>query len=242
MNASRKRKPTKTPAEQADSINKEREAEAAAEKKVLYVWQSFDQMYGKRWSDNFGSDPLGKADASNRMQLWLDACKYVHWPVIRSTVQKIRLMPKAWDGWLPDLQIFSQLAGQQAAALAPAPAKPWGGTWVDKVGNLYLLRTMFQHGPFSEASIAQMREVTVMTCQQFNTMIGTEIETEWNEVQANEVKAQLDKRYATLKVKLMTEEERKLAYQKCLGPRALSATKESSSSSTPSGDWDQDAP
>lgn len=206
------------------------------------MWQSFDQIYGKRWSDSFGSDPLGKADAGNRMEQWLDCVKFISWPAVRSTVVKIRSMPKPFEYWLPDLQTFSQLAGREAATLAPVPRKPWNGTWIDKVGNLYLLRAIVLHGPFSEASLERLREVTTNTCQQFNTMIGTELKEEWNEQEANEVKALLEKRYAATKVELMSEEEKRQSQQRCMGLRGSSVTKANSNSSTPTGDLDLGEP
>lgn len=129
-----KRKPTAKRA----SISNVPEHESA-EEKVLFIWLSHDQIYGKRWSENFGNDPLGRSDAKNRMGQWIEAVGRLPWSAVREAVVRVRNFDRPYDGWLPDLQAFLNLAPKPSAPKPPA-ASVVRASEVSCKCHLYLIR------------------------------------------------------------------------------------------------------
>jgi hypothetical protein len=210
-----KRKASQSAEETHDSAAREREAEESAEKKVIYVWQAMEQIFGTRWNDKFGNDPLGKyKDAEGRpnprMELWIDLCKYASWPQIKSAVQRVRDMPKptndAW--WLPDLQVFSACvravhAVQQSEAKRPIP------TWPELACNRLLLRLIFQHGPFSAESMGRLQEVLTRVKGQMRYLLEEgELPKEPEEKDYREVQDTLMRQFQQLKIDPASDEEK----------------------------------
>lgn len=204
------------------------------------MWQSFDQVFGKRWTENFGNDPLGRHNGPDgkpnpRMVLWIDSLKYISWPQLKLTINKIISAPKPEVWWLPDLQTFKQFAGTAAHnQLPPEPEMP-PPTWVTKLCNGYLLRLIHDFGPFSEASITRLVAAKNAIQDSYNGMMKEgEIPNEWTPEEGATITMNLKSRFARVQVDPATPEELAMMPQKMLGPRAL-PTKESSSSPTPTG-------
>lgn len=156
-----------------DSTNSALGAEQAAEKKVIWLWQQMDQMYGVRWSQSFGNDPLGKyknaqGQQNPRMEQWIDALRTAQWPAIKQAVYRIRMFPKPYEGWLPDLQSFTGFLG---SAPRPRPPEEPKSTWVDSVCGAYLFRLQMDHGPFSLESVAKLEAVNREAREKFNVML-----------------------------------------------------------------------
>ena len=232
-------------AEQRDSTDHELESEQHAEKKVLSVWQAFDQIFGIRWSQAFGNDPLGQfQDAQGkknpRMDQWIDALRPMPWPHLKHALKKIREAQKPYDGWLPDLQSFLGFAGR----LPPPDQRrepPPKMSWISSICGLYLLRTSLNHGPFSEESMARLVQVQLEVAAKYNAMAKEEkaIEAftdaemqEWRDV----IEADMTKRFSKTLVEPMPEEEKR---RKLTLPTS-SPIKASSSCSTPNGNSPRD--
>jgi hypothetical protein len=228
-----------------DSTDHELEAEQHGEKKVLAVWQAFDQIFGIRWSQAFGNDPLGQfKDAQGkqnpRMDQWIDALRPMPWPHLKHALKRIREAQKPYDGWLPDLPSFLGFAGR-----LPPPEQRRAPlekiSWISSICGLYLLRTSLNHGPFSDESMKRLEKVQLEVAARYNEMAKEEkaIEAftdaeklEWREV----IEADMAKRFSKTPVEPMSEEEK----ARRLTLRTSSPTRENSSSSTPSGNSPRD--
>lgn len=174
-----------------------------------------EQIFGSRWNDKFGNDPLGKyADSSGaknpRMELWIDVCKYANWNAVKMAVQKIRDMPKPNNDlwWLPDLQIFS--AHVRAVHIAPPEEKKRPiPTWPELACNRLLLKLIFHHGPFSEASSASLQEVLTRVKAQMRYLLEEgELPKEPEEKDYKEVQETLMRQFQQLTIEPASEEER----------------------------------
>lgn len=189
------------------------------------MWQSFDQMYGKRWTENFGNDPLGKykdADGKQnpRMELWIDAVKYMSWPTLKLAIHRIASTPKPKDEvwWLPDLQSFKAFAtGANNTLHKPAEQRRADITWVARVCNTYLFRIIAEHGPFSLSAMpllaAEKNKVATAYEEQFISKGGdvpdevTPQTREKCEEIRLEIRTMLQKKFSRLKIEPATLEE-----------------------------------
>lgn len=211
------------------------EIQESAEKKTLAVWTSFDQIFGRRWSENFGSDPLGNADKSNRMQMWIDNLSKMSWPQVKAAINKIAAHQKPYDAWLPDLPSFVQFAGKTPA---PPPRRDSGPppTWVTKICAISLLRLMMAEGPFSEESLARLVKAQRQTAAKYNAMLAAgDLSKHGDTVEVEVIIADLGKQFRTISPQLMSPEEQEAGVQRVM--RGRGATSESSSQSATPESW-----
>lgn len=138
-----------------------------------------DQLYGVRWSQNFGNDPLGKyknadGEQNPRMEQWIETFRPLAWPSIRLVVNAIRTHPKPkdFDGWLPDLQIIATfIAGIERPQKKPMPNLAPFGAWIGRVCDARLIRIIADHGPFDQESLDRLATVNRVAKEKFMAML-----------------------------------------------------------------------
>lgn len=184
---------------------------------MIYVWQAMEQIFGTRWNDKFGNDPLGKYKDSDgnqnpRMEMWIELVKYASWPAVKGACAKVRDMPKPKDDqwWLPDGQVFSSILRATAAVMdysRPSEQRVIR-TWPELACNTYLIRLTFKHGPFSEASRTRLWEVKNQVVEQLNYLLEHgELPKEPTAKDIEEVRETLRKRFAKVQVEPPSSEE-----------------------------------
>ena len=139
-----------------------------------------DQLYGVRWSQNFGNDPLGKyknaeGESNPRMEQWIETFRPLPWPSVRLVVNAIRRHPKPkdFDGWLPDLQIISTfIATIERPQKATMPNLVPFGAWIGRVCDARLIRIIADHGPFNQESLDRLGEVNRLAKEHFMAMLN----------------------------------------------------------------------
>lgn len=76
------------------------------------MWKGFVEIYGPRWAETNGNDPLGKDAKENRRDHWLEEIKFISWPQLKAAMHKFRRHSKPNDFWLPDLPTFLAFTGK----------------------------------------------------------------------------------------------------------------------------------
>lgn len=197
-------------------------------------------MFGKRWGEAFGADPLGKNDPSNRMQLWIDSLKYIGWPQLKMAMQKIRMFQKPYEGWLPDLQSFTGFANRQQQAPLPKQVTRKPATWIDLHCAAFLLQAI-RNEPrsFSKATATEIHTAVWKVRDQYNAMRAEgEVSKEQTPQDTQALSNRLIQVMSKIKITLETPEEREQMIRRAL-PTSL-PTPESSNSPTPGGSSEED--
>ena len=160
---------TKGRSRQADSTALPFDNEASTDRKVLWVWKSLLEIFGPRWTETYGNDPLGKDDPAKRMGMWIEEIQYMSGPKIKDALYKLRRHQKPNDYWLPDLPTFVQFAGRGSVVAAPPREPERQGSWVDYTCGRYLFQSL-RHYPsqISDASLQLILSEMIRIRAQYN--------------------------------------------------------------------------
>lgn len=166
-----RRRATRSTPNQPDLVEQQFGNEEHAENKLIYVWKSLLEIYGPRWTETNGSDPLGKHDPKERKEMWLDECRMLTWPQLKNALYRLRRYQKPGDYWLPDLPTFIGFSGKGVApTTAPAETAMPPGTWVDSIcGKFYLY--FLSSLPIKQELIPAFTKQWNETRSQFNSII-----------------------------------------------------------------------
>lgn len=172
-----------------------------------------DQLYGVRWSQSFGNDPLGRyknaeGDRNPRMDQWIETLAPVPWDRLRGAVTQIRTHPKPkdFDGWLPDLQFVTALVASRKSStninLAPF------GAWIGRLCDVRLMKAIDKHGPFSQESTDRLAALTTRTKAKFMALLQAgDLSEHGSPEEVEVINKYLDIEYAKVKVEKVTAEE-----------------------------------
>jgi hypothetical protein len=209
---------------------------------VKLVWLSMHQMFGDRWEEKMGADPLGESDEKLRNDMWCDALEKVQMPYIRQAINRVRTYDAGADRggqwWLPSLPQFLAFAGRANLD----PVKPSGPpvpppTWVDKAGISFMVAWMIDHPLICEEDTHKLVEAMRLTCRNFNTMIPEEIPATWTVDAHHDLVTELKMRFLKIKARPASAEERARRLSRPIASAASSPIRETSSSSAPPGVW-----
>lgn len=187
-----------------------------------------EQLYGARWPQSFGNDPLGRyknaeGERNPRMEQWIEALAPVSWDRLRAVVTQIRKHPRPYDGWLPDLQFVTPLVEPRRLD-TPVNLRPFA-MWVGRLCDARLIRTIHEHGPFTAESLEQLAATTHKAKETFVAMVRSGDMTEEGTREEVEVINQyLDIEYRKLTITKLTPEAEQEALVRWQQARGLLQT------------------
>lgn len=172
-----------------------------------------DQLYGVRWSQSFGNDPLGRyknseGERNPRMEQWIETLAPVPWERLRGAVTQIKKHPKPkdFDGWMPDLPFVAALVEPRKLG-TPTNLAPFGA-WIGRLCDARLIRTVADHGPFSHESLDKLGVLTKHAKEKFLAMAQAGDLSETGSPEEVEViNRYLTIEYSKLAITKMTPEE-----------------------------------
>lgn len=183
------------------------------ETKTLWFWQQMDQLYGVRWSQSFGNDPLGRykdaeGNRNPRMDQWIETLAPVPWDRLRGVITQIKKHPKpqGFEGWIPDLPFVVALVATRkptdAINLAPF------GAWIGRLCDARLIRTIADHGPFNQESMEKLSALTRHAKEKFMALARSgDLSEIGSKEEVEVINKYLTIEYAKLAVVKMTPEE-----------------------------------
>lgn len=189
-----------------------------------------DQLYGVRWSQSFGNDPLGRyknaeGERNPRMDQWIETLAPVPWDRLRAAVTTIRKHPKPrdFDGWLPDLQFVSALVETRRAG-TPINLRPFAA-WIGLVCDARLMRIVADHGPFNLESTAKLTAVNRRAKEKFLAMARAgDLSEEGTPEEVEVIQKYLELEHRKLSITRMTPEEERAAIEEWRRKRGLLQT------------------
>lgn len=211
--------------------------QAATDRKVNLVWASFTEMFGKKWPEKMGDDPLGASDEKNRNHSWCDALEKMQHKYVKQAIHKALLHMPTFDGWVPSLPEFMAFAGRASLdpVVAHVPKHP-PMTWIEDVAISTMMRIFSEYPMMCEEDLTK-----VLTS--FNTRVkayellrdAKEFPEHWTQEANDELRTLLMRDYRRINPRPASEEERTRRFQANMPSNRFLPSPATSSSLGPGG-------